>query len=104
MFLAASYGIGAPWTALLEVRGAIFSERFDVPPPLIELTCVVQVVAAVGLFSRRFAPWAAAALTVITLGAIAAHFRIGSPATALPALVYTAVQVWLGLESRALRP
>jgi len=104
VFLAVSYGIGAPWTALLEVRGALFSKRFDVPPALIELTCAVQMLAALGLFSRRFAPWAAAALTVITLGAIAAHFRIGSPATALPAVLYTAVQVWLGLESRALRP
>jgi hypothetical protein len=44
---------------------------------------------------------ATAALTVVTLGAIASHLRIESPSTALPALAYTLVQVWVGLESRA---
>lgn len=102
-FLALSYGIGAPLTAFLEYRSHTLSERFDYPPELIYVTCVVQVVATLGVLVRRFAPWAAAALTVITLGAIVSHLRIGSPVTTLPALFYTAVQIWFGLESRAPR-
>jgi hypothetical protein len=55
------------------------------------------------VFVRRLAPWAAAALTVTTLGAAASHIRIGSPQAALPALLCSAIQVWFALRSRASR-
>lgn len=49
---------------------------------------------------RSLTPWAAAGLTLITLGAVVSHLRIASPSTALPAVAYTALQVWVGLERR----
>ena len=100
-FLALSYGLGAPATAFLEFRSHTLSERFDLAPTLIYLTCAVQLVCSIGVLLRPFACWAAAALTVITLGAIASHLRIGSPASAVAAVVYTVAQVWFGLMSRA---
>ena len=100
-FLAISYGLAAPVTAFFEYRSHTLSERFDLPPSLIYLTCAVQVVCAIGVLVRPFAHWAAAVLTVTTLGAIASHLRIGSPTTAVAAVVYTAIQVWVGLESRS---
>ena len=103
-FLSISYAIGAPLTAYAEYSSHALSQRFGYPPALIYLTCAVQLVCSVGVLVRALAPWAAAALTVITLGAIASHFRIESPVTALPAVVYTAIQVWYGLESRAQFP
>ena len=99
-FLALSYGLGAPLTAYIEYSSGTFSERFGYPSALIYLVCAAQVVATIGLFSRAFAAWAAAGLTAITLGAIVSHVRIGSPVTALPAVFYTALQVWFGLRSR----
>ncbi|MHC5209882.1 MAG: DoxX family protein [Planctomycetota bacterium] len=89
-FLALSYGLGSPATAYLEVRDHTFSERFDVPAALIHVTCAVQVLCAIGVLVRPLAAWAAAALTVTTIGAIASHLRIGSPETAIAAVVYTA--------------
>ena len=100
-FLALSYGLGGPVTAWIEFRGQTLSERFDLPPALIYLTCVVQLACSIGVLVRPFAVWAAVALTVITLGAIASHVRIGSPATSVAAIVYTAIQIWFGLMSRA---
>jgi len=99
-FLAVSYGLGAPVAAFFELRGHTLSQRFSLPPELVYLACAVQLLCAVGVLIRRLAPWAAAALTVTTLGAIASHLRIGSPLTALPAALYTLVQVWFGLRSR----
>ncbi len=100
-FLAISYGIGAPLTAVIEYRSQTFSQRFDLPPELIYLTCAVQLVCSIGVLVRPLAFWAAVALSVITLGAIGSHVKIGSPETAVTAVVYTAVQVWFGLMSRA---
>ena len=60
----------------------------------------VQVLCSIGVLVRPFALWAAAALTVTTVGAIASHLRIGSPTTAVTAVIYTAIQVWFGLRSR----
>jgi hypothetical protein len=100
-FLAVSYAIGAPLTAWAELGGAVISQRFDLPPALIYLTCAIQLACAAAVLYRPLAPWAAAALTVITLGAIVSHLRMLSGLTALPALVYTSIQVWFGLASRA---
>ena len=100
-FLALSYGLGGPMTAFLEFRSHTLSERFDLPPALIYLTCTVQLVCSIGVLVRPLAFWAAAALSVITLGAIGSHVKIGSPETAVTAVVFTAVQVWFGLMSRA---
>ena len=99
-FLALSYAIGGPLTAIIEYRSQTLSQRFDLPQELIYLTCVVQLVCSIGVLVRPVAPWAAAALTVVTLGAIGSHLRIGQPVTALTAVVYTAVQIWFGLASR----
>ncbi len=97
--LALCYGIGAPLAAFLEVRGHALSQRFDLPQALIFGVCVLQLGCAVAVLVRRLAPWAAAALTPTTVGAIASHIRIGSPVTALPALFFTVVQVWFGVMS-----
>ncbi len=103
-FLALSYGIGAPITAVAEFNGQVLSQRFDLPTELIYLTCLVQLVGAPAVLVRSLAPWAAVALTVVTIGAIGAHLSIGSPLTTVPALLYTAVQVWFGFKIRQARP
>jgi hypothetical protein len=95
VFLAISYAVGAPVVALLEYRYAIFSQRFGYPPWFIYSTTVIQASCVVGLLVERYVSRAAAALSAITLGAIASHLRIGSPLTAMPAVLYTVVQVWL---------
>jgi DoxX-like family len=102
-FLALSYGLGAPFIAALEWRGHFLSHRFAYPPELIYGTCALQLLCVGGVLHRRFAPWAAAGLTLTTLGAVASHLRIGSPLTALPAILYTAVQIWFGLQSRPVK-
>jgi DoxX-like family len=99
-FLAVSYGLGAPLAAFLEYRGHTLSQRFGYPPELIYCVSAIQCLCAGGVLVRRLAPWVAGGLTVTTLGAIVSHLRIGSPLTALPAVFYTAVQVWFGLRRR----
>ena len=99
--LAISYLVGAPLAAYLEYNGQILSERFDYPPELIYITCVVQIFCSVALLLPRLAPWAAALLTLIALGAVASHLKIGSPLTSLPAFAYAAVQIWFIRASRA---
>jgi len=99
--LALSYGLGAPWTVFLEFRSDTLSDRFDLSPALIYGTCALQMLCAIGVLVPRFAFWAAVGLTLITAGAIVCHFRIGSPETSVAAFVYTAVQVWFGVMSRA---
>lgn len=104
VFLAISYGVGAPLAAFSEFQQHLLSGRFHYLPAFIYFVCVVQFACAFGLLVRRLAPWAAAVLTVTTLGAVASHVRIGSPQAAVPAVIYTVVQVWYGLSSRRLRP
>ena len=99
-FLAISYGFGAPIAAFLEYKDHLLSIRFNYSPELIYITCAVQVICAIGVLIRPFAKWAAAGLTVTTIGAIYSHFRINSPVTAIPALIYTALQIWLGIRVR----
>jgi DoxX-like family len=103
-FLALSYGVGAPLAGVLEVRAHVLSQRFDYPPALIFAVCGLQLVCATTILVRALAPWAAAALTFTTLGAIASHIRIGSPLTAVPALLFTIVQVSYGVSSLKRRP
>ena len=98
--LVVSYGLGAPAVAMLEVTRHVLSHRFGYPPALVYVTCAVQFLCAVALLLRRFVPQAAGILTVTTLGAAYSHVRIGSPMTAIPALLYTALQVWVGVGSR----
>jgi hypothetical protein len=85
---------------MLELRGHVLSQRFDLPPALILAVCGLQLACAAGVLVPRFAPWAAALLSATSLGAIGAHIRIGSPVTALPAVLFTVLQVWYGLASR----
>lgn len=97
--LAVSYGVGSPVVAVLEYRDALLSQRFDLPSWLIYLTSVVQVVCLPALFSRRYASGAAILLSVLTLGAMGAHLRIGAPQTALPALIFTVLQLWFAART-----
>lgn len=97
-FLTLSYGLGSPAYALVEARTGLFSERFDYPPEFLYLVSGMQFVCALVLFVRSVAPWSSAILTVLALGAVASHFRIDSPLTALPALGYAVIQTWYGLR------
>lgn len=101
IILAVSYGLGGPITAVLEYREAFFSERFDLPPELLYATIVVQFICSIGILSKRFAQWAALCLTVTTIGAIYAHFRIGSPTTSLVAFAYSGLQIWFWYSLRS---
>lgn len=100
-FLALSYGIGAPTAAFFEYRAQSLSDRFHIAPELIFLACGAQLVPVGALLTRRFAPWAAGVLTLTSLGAVGAHLRIGSPLTALPAIVFSLIQAWFGLRASA---
>jgi hypothetical protein len=97
-FLFLSYAIGSPAFAVVEARTGLISERFDYPPEFLYLISGAQFVCSLALFSRSFAPWSAAVLTILSVGAVVSHFRIGSPITAFPALVYTAIQIWYGFR------
>lgn len=97
-FLTLSYGIGSPAYAMVEARTGVFSERFDYSPEFLYLVSGTQFVCALVLFVRFLAPWSSAILTVLALGAVASHFRIDSPITALPALGYAAIQIWYGIR------
>jgi hypothetical protein len=102
-FLAISYGIAAPVTAIAELRSAALSERFGLPPELIYLTCAVQLASGPAVLVRALAPWAALALTAVTIGAIGSHLNTESPARAIPAVLYTVLQIWFGIGSRGPR-
>jgi len=99
-FLAVTYGVAAPFTVVLEYQGQLLSERFNYPGWLIYLTCLVQVLCVIGVLFRATRVWAVVVLTIITVGAVGSHVRIGSPETAGGALVYSAIQVWVGWKSR----
>lgn len=97
-FLTISYGLGSPAYALVEARTGLFSARFDYPPEFLYLVSGIQFLCALVLFVRLLAPWSCAILTVLALGAVASHFRIDSPLTALPAVGYVLIQAWYGLR------
>jgi hypothetical protein len=97
-FLFVSYAIGSPLFAMVEAKTGAFSERFDYPPEFLYLVSGVQFICALVLFRRALAPWSTVILTVLSLGAVVSHLRINSVATALPALIYTAIQAWYGSQ------
>jgi len=97
-FLTLSYAVGAPLYAIIEAKTGIFSERFDYSPAFLYFVAGTQFVCSLVLFVRFLAPWSIAVLTVLALGAVASHFRIDSPVTALPALGYTVIQIWFGIR------
>ena len=103
IFLSLSYVIGAPYTMVLEYNDQLFSQRFSYPPEFIYLTCIVQFLCAIGILFRPLARWSSAMLSVITLGAIFTHFRMGSPINAIPALLYSVLQIWVALKSPKFR-
>jgi hypothetical protein len=95
-FLFLSYAVGSPVFALIEARTGLFSARFDYPPEFLYLVSGVQFVCALVLFKRALAPWSVLVLTIISVGAVFSHFRIDSPITSLPAVMYTIIQIWYG--------
>jgi hypothetical protein len=95
LIVAATYVVGAPVAAYLEYRSQLLSQRFDYPSIMIYAVCAIQLACAAALLSQRFMLLSLAALTVIALGAVGSHFRIGSPLTALPSIVYVLVQLSL---------
>jgi len=97
-FLFLSYAAGAPAFAYIEYRTGMSSARFDYSPEFLYLVSAMQFVCAFLLFKRNLALWSIAVLTVLTIGAAASHVMINSPLAALPALAYTAIQVWYGLR------
>ena len=99
-FLAVSYGVGAPLAAVAELREAALSARFGLAPGLIYLTSLLQLACAPAVLARKLAPWAALVLTGTTVGAIGAHLTTEPGPRVLPAIFYTAVQVWFGIRSR----
>lgn len=94
-----SYGLGSSAALMIELRNQLFSTRFDVPQELLFLVLPIQVVCAVGVLTKRYAPLAAGVLSMTTVGAALAHFRIGSPLTAVPAIGYTILQLWFAIAA-----
>lgn len=97
-FLTLSYALGSPAYAIIEARTGLFSERFNYPPEFLYFVAGVQFICALLLFTRPLATWSSGVLTILALGAVGSHFRIGSPVTALPALAYTMIQIWYGVR------
>lgn len=96
--LLLSYAVGSPAFAVVEAKTGLFSERFDYPPVFLYIVSGAQFVCSLVLFVRALAPWSAMVLTVLSVGAVISHFRINSAVTALPALLYTVIQIWYGLH------
>lgn len=92
--LVIAYGIGSPVFVIAEFMTGVFSARFDYPPGFLYFVGVVQFSCAVLLVLKRARLLSLAGLTVMSVGAIYAHFRIGSPFTSIPSLVFTAAQLW----------
>ena len=61
-FLAISYGIAAPLTAVAEFRGQALSQRFGLPSELIHFTCAMQLASSLAVLVR---PLARALLTLV---------------------------------------
>jgi hypothetical protein len=97
-FLLISYVIGSPAFAILEAQTGTISERFGYSAAFLYSVGAAQFVCAAMLFVRAVAPWSCLVLSVLSIGAIVSHFRIGSPATALPAVVVTLLQIWYGIR------
>jgi hypothetical protein len=97
-FLVVSYLVGSPAFALLELQTAAISQRFDYSPAFLYAVGGAQFICAALLFVRKLVPWSCAVLTVLSMGAVVSHFRIGSPVTSLPALAYTIIQIWYGIR------
>ena len=99
-FLFLSYAVGSPAFAIVEAKTGLFSERFNYPSEFLYLVSGTQFVCSLVLFVRALAPWSAIVLTLITIGAVLSHIRIDSAVTALPALAYSAIQIWYGIRVR----
>lgn len=97
-FLLLSYFVGSPVFAIVEAKTGLFSERFKYPSEFLHLVSGTQFICSLVLFVRALAPWSAMVLTVITVGAVLSHLRIDSAVTALPALAYSAIQIWYGIR------
>jgi hypothetical protein len=95
-FLTLSYAIGSPAFAIVEARTGAASQRFDYPPEFLYLVASAQFCCSLVLFRPVLAPWSIVVLTVLSIGAVASHFRIDSPVTSLPAVGYTVLQIWYG--------
>ena len=97
-FLFLSYAVGSPVFAIIEAKTGLFSERFNYSSEFLYLVSGTQFICSLVLFVRALAPWSAVILTVITAGAVFSHLRIDSAITALPALAYSAIQIWYGIR------
>jgi FtsH-binding integral membrane protein len=93
--LVVLYPIGIALLGWLEITQRTISQRLNLPPWMIWGGSAVQVLCVVGLAYRRSASWAALGLTATTLGAAGAHLRVGAPLHAIPALAFTALQLWI---------
>ncbi|HSR50877.1 MAG TPA: DoxX family protein [Acidobacteriota bacterium] len=100
-FLALSYGLGAPWAAYVEYSTPGLSSHFGLPVWFIYAVCSLQIFSALGVLWRATAFWSASLLTVTTLGAIAVHLKVAEPLSAIPAVLYTALQIWFATRIRA---
>jgi len=97
-FLVIAYGVGSPAFGIAEAMTGLFSDRFNYPSEFLYLVSALQFSCAVLLLLGRFRILSLAILTVMSLGAIYSHFRIGSPLTALPSLVFTGIQISYALH------
>ena len=95
-FLVVAYGLGSPAFGVAEALTGVFSARFDYSPEFIYFVSVTQFCSALLLALGRFRLASLCILTVMSLGAIYSHFKIGSPWTALPSTAFTVIQVWYG--------
>ena len=95
-FLVISYAVGSPAFSIAEAMTGVISQRFDYSPEFLYLVGFTQFCCALALLKRSLVPWSCAILTVLSIGAVWSHLKIGSPLTGLPALGYTVIQVWYG--------
>lgn len=95
-FLFLSYVLGSPAMMVAEYHSGLLSERFGYPPTFIYFVGLAQFICVLVMPFRPFAVWSLLALTVLSVGAVWSHLKIGFPITGLPSVGYTALQVWFG--------
>jgi hypothetical protein len=97
-FLFISYFFGALAFLVAEFRGHLLTDLFGYSLLFIYFIKTIQFVCSLLLFSNRFRLLSVVILTFLSMGAVGSFIKIESTLAGLPALGYTVLQVWFGLQ------
>ena len=97
-FLFISYFFGALAFLVAEFRGHLLTNLFGYSLLFIYFIKTIQFVCSLLLFSKRLRLLSVVILTILSMGAVGSFIRIESTLAGLPALGYTILQVWFGVQ------